>query len=289
MQSLTERRRFPSVPGTLFSLGILFLAGLAYGDLGVTGHGIPVPGQDGPSFLGGSQIQLQAAESSLATGQGPVHGVPLLCHPERAPATVQCGSTARLRGSSAIGTGPSTGGWSNLTAGLKTAPEPRTWASMTFDSHDGYVVLFGGSVYNSTSAFTGGVFTGGNVSADTWKFQNRIWTDLTRIAGDPPAPRMGAMMSDDPADGYVLLFGGAYSVLCSNGANNTTPSHPPGANCTLYPGPYFCSFYLNDSWAFRAGTWSRLHPETSPPGRSLGRMAYDPRDGYVLLFGGLNG
>jgi hypothetical protein len=185
--------------------------------------------------------------------------------------------------------GSSSVGWSNLTAGLSPAPQPLTWASIAYDSHDGYVLLFGGYLFNATDSMQDGIITGGNVTSQTWKFQNGTWTDLTRTAGVAPAPREGAMMSDDPSDGYVLLFGGTYSVFCSNGANNTTPSHPPGANCSMYPGPYDYAFYPNDTWTFRDGAWSRLHPLVSPPGRALGQMAYDPRDGYVVFFGGLTG
>ncbi|HTT26025.1 MAG TPA: hypothetical protein VMH90_03560, partial [Thermoplasmata archaeon] len=243
----------------------------------------------GPTVLERATSELQGAQRSLAAGQGPGHGVPLDCRPGTDAASWVCGSTPRAQGDSAGPGNASNSGWTNLTGNLSPSPQPLSWGSMTYDSEDGYVLLFGGAIFNATSALTNGIITSGNVSSQTWRFQNGSWTDLTSTVGTPPPPREEAMMVDDPSDGYVLLFGGTYSELCSNGANGTVPEHPAGANCSEYPGPFFYSFYPNDSWAFRAGTWSRLHPSESPAGRALGQMAYDPRDGYVVLFGGLSG
>jgi hypothetical protein len=41
-----------------------------------------------------------------------------------------------------------------------------------------------------------------------------------------------------------------------------------------------------DTWTFSAGTWTKLSLAVSPPNRWHGAMAYDAKDGYVLLFGG---
>jgi hypothetical protein len=82
-------------------------------------------------------------------------------------------------------------------------------------------------------------------------------------AGGPliaPSPRQGANMVYDQKDGYLLLFGGS------------DRGH----------------WGLNDTWIYRNGTWSELHPALSPPGRSFAMMAYDAYSGYVVLFGGLN-
>ncbi|MCI4357033.1 MAG: kelch motif-containing protein [Thermoplasmata archaeon] len=75
-------------------------------------------------------------------------------------------------------------------------------------------------------------------------------------------PVDAASMAYDARDGYLVLFGGA-NVGTGNG-----------------------SFYSNETWIRQAGHWIQLHPVTSPPARGYGAMAYDDRDGYVLLFGG---
>jgi hypothetical protein len=77
----------------------------------------------------------------------------------------------------------------------------------------------------------------------------------------PPGTYAGTMVYD-AADGYVLLFGG---LTASGGIGGS-----------------------NDTWAYRNGTWTQLHPAVSPPGRAWAMMAYDPAAGYVVLFGGSN-
>jgi hypothetical protein len=78
---------------------------------------------------------------------------------------------------------------------------------------------------------------------------------------EPPGT-YAATMVYDRADGYVLLFGG---ITAAGGVGGS-----------------------NDTWAYRNGTWTQLHPAVSPPGRAWAMMAYDSTDGYVVLFGGSN-
>ena len=76
-----------------------------------------------------------------------------------------------------------------------------------------------------------------------------------------PSPRYGAMMAYDAADNYTVLFGGF---------DGSTPPYRD----------------LNDTWTFRSGVWSELHPVVSPSARTLGAMATDPVTGCPVLFGG---
>lgn len=85
------------------------------------------------------------------------------------------------------------------------------------------------------------------------------WTDLGRSVGTPPPARSFASVTYDAADGYTLLFGG-FNVSTGN--------------------PYA------DTWILKSGQWSELSPTVSPPARRGGAIAYDARDGYVVLFGG---
>jgi hypothetical protein len=65
----------------------------------------------------------------------------------------------------------------------------------------------------------------------------------------------------DPATGYVVLFGGIKGLTAAAGTT------------------------FNDTWLFQNGEWKRLN--ISGPSPRLGEyMAYDYKDGYILLFGG---
>ena len=85
------------------------------------------------------------------------------------------------------------------------------------------------------------------------------WANLTGTTGStPPYRSYGRSFAFDPVDNYLVMFGG------------------------------FVGSYLDDTWAFHAGTWTQLHPKSSPPGRDHSTLAWDPVDGYLVLFGGSN-
>jgi hypothetical protein len=141
--------------------------------------------------------------------------------------------------------------WANLSTGLGPPPTARRGAAMTFDAQDGYTILFGG--LDST----------GHTLRDTWAFRSNSWVSLTPAVlssrNSPPAVAF-ASMTFDPADGYVLLFGGV---------------GPKGIN--------------TDTWGFVRGHWTVITPTSGgiPIGRTNGSMAFDVHDGYALLFGGI--
>ena len=143
------------------------------------------------------------------------------------------------------------GAWTNITP-AKSSPSARILATMAYDAHDQYVVLFGGLV-------SAKILTTGN---DTWKFSKGSWVKLHPIVS-PPARVQGGMVYD-PLDGYVVLFGGLSS--------------------TAFNAPL-----LGDTWAFESGTWIELSPTISPSLRSGEGLVYDATDHYDLLFGGVLG
>jgi hypothetical protein len=147
-------------------------------------------------------------------------------------------------------------GWSNLTRTAGSFPPARFSAALAGNSSSGLVLLFGGtSCRPPTSSCALG---------DTWEFANGQWVLPPTAFVNPPS-RSGAMMTYDAKDGYVLLFGGA-----------------PGNGCATAP-----SRQCNDTWKFQAGAWTNITPFVSPPARYGGGMTYDAKDGYVVLFGGL--
>lgn len=140
-----------------------------------------------------------------------------------------------------------------------SCPSPRYWESMAFDSHDGYLVLYGGydgAYLGDTWAFAGGSWTQLE-QADTG---NTCWVDppADTLTGPCPAAREGPALSYDPEHGSLVLF---------SGYDGTT--------------------YFNDTWVFAGGVWTELAPPGPVPyGRYNAALAYDTADGYLLLFGG---
>ncbi len=189
------------------------------------------------------------------------------------------------------------GSWSSAPAFLEPLVSPSD--VMTYDSGDGYVLLFGGgaSLGNQTWTFRGGLWTeltppvsppartgeslaydakdgyvvlfGGSSATsllnDTWAFHAGLWTEFTNASVPAPPAREEAAMTYDRQDGYILLFGG---------------SRPTAFDLLAW----------NDTWSFRAGVWTELrHAGPSPGERMGGVLVDDPAVGDVLLFGGTYG
>ncbi len=153
------------------------------------------------------------------------------------------------------------GVWTNITASAGTPPPARVSASMTYDAADGYVVMFGGL------AVTGGGYWLEDYP-DTWKFSGGVWSNITATAGTAPSGRFSMGLAYDWGDHEVLGFGGEDAAI--NGLIGSV---------TMYGG----------TWAFSGGTWRSLSGSVStPPSSRAGpNMAYDPADGYLLLYGGI--
>jgi hypothetical protein len=149
------------------------------------------------------------------------------------------------------------GAWTNLSIPSGSSPGIREDASMVFDSNDLYVVLFGG--FGCSSGATCGSV---GEMQDTWEFVSGAWTQLAML--DYPGVRLSAAIAYDPADNYVVIFGG---FGCST-----------GTSCSSAP--------LQDTWTAQSGTWTLASPPSSPGSRWGAAMVYDASDGYVLLFGG---
>lgn len=144
--------------------------------------------------------------------------------------------------------------WTNLTGSVGAHPSFSYGSSMAYDSEDGYVVLYGGG--------KAGTFTNA-----TWTYRAGHWTNITKSAGTPPVCRFDASMADDPAAGYLVLFGG-------NG-------RPEGSCFKAGAHEQF-----NDTWRFLDGKWTQIDPAMSPPARWMANLAYSPTGEYLLLFGG---
>ncbi len=183
------------------------------------------------------------------------------------------------------------GTWTNITS---NGPHPSARASpgLTWDTADGYVLLFGGTLPN------------GRFSQETWSFLGGHWTNLTATAGTPPAGRQSPAMFNDTASGYVVLCcgGGAAGALGDTwkfvGGTWSPLTTTAGPECCVQgtmdtsagEGIFFGGGDLGASantWIFSGGNWT-LGPG-GPPARSYAGLAYDPTYRYDLLFGGGNG
>jgi hypothetical protein len=174
----------------------------------------------------------------------------------------------------------SNGAWSNVTKTAGTPPAARFDGSMTYDSADGYVLLFGGA--NGTLTTLG----------DTWTFVHGKWSNIS--ASEPAAPdrRAGAAIADMPG-GYVELFGGETNGTVIAGGQVCTG----GWSWEVAP---FLQFY------FHLGKWTPVpgpldcvaSPQRPPPaiapsdpntpcGRTDAALAWSPKNNRLVLFGGL--
>ena len=154
----------------------------------------------------------------------------------------------------------SAGHWTNLTSTAGTPPSGRFASPMTYDTTDGYMVLFGGD-FNS-------VGTAQHQFGDTWTFASGTWTNITATAGAAPSSRVATGLVDDTLDGYLLLFGGVRTNLAG------TVVHAS-----------------DDTWKFTGGTWTNLTGSLSlsPPAGSGAPMVYDGAISEVLEYDGPNG
>jgi len=80
-----------------------------------------------------------------------------------------------------------------------------------------------------------------------------------------PAPRIGAALAYDDRSRRLILFSGVRG----------------DSSCELA-----ASWIFQDTWAWDGNGWTKLHPASSPLGRSFGAFAFDAHRGETVLFGG---
>ena len=265
---LPKAHRFPVV---------LAVVGILIGASAVT----LVPGPAGAGAVAASApndapaaAAVAAAQRSLSVGAGPAAGTPMVCQTASNGSSLTCRSADTTAASSVPSSAAST-------------PKARWGAAMTYDSADGYVLLFGGSSAD-----------------DTWTFAHGLWTHLTPSVHPPAVSAAG--MAYDAADGYVLWFGDSETWTFLHGSwSNITPttltaSNQPSARSgasvvydaqdgyTILFGGNHLGRFFNDTWKFAAGSWTNITGTAggAPPCRFDGAMADDAAAGYVLLFGG---
>lgn len=138
------------------------------------------------------------------------------------------------------------GVWTNLTASVAGAPNPRYDSLMADDPSEGGVLLVGG-YYPA-----GGV----NFMNDTWLFNGTSWRFVARLPVPSVPNWFGVDLAADPGLGEDVFVG--------NDWNSCT------GNCSIV-------------WGYHAGSWTSL---PSDPCGYRDPLVYDAKDGYLLSLGG---
>ncbi len=150
--------------------------------------------------------------------------------------------------------GPADNPWVWLNVTRNVSPSARYGAAFAYDPAEGYFLLFGGCLWGCSQGM-----------GDTWSFSNSTgWKEICSgdatppVCASEPSPRGYAEMTYDPADGYMLLYGGY-----RNGV-------------------------LNDTWKFESGRWTNLTVAGNPTPATESAygftMSYDPGRKEVALF-----
>ena len=203
------------------------------------------------------------------------------------------------------------GKWTKFTPTNSLIPYARAGASIIYDGlyDDRYVLIYSGLVNR----------TGELLTNERWQFggEFQLWSPPYY-----PSPRVGMSGVFEFRDLTIVSFGG-YGPLPGGGVgyldntwfqdtfrfNEADPAHSPSARAwaamawygeenisstsyTVLFGGVNQSGYLNDTWYWSGwyvtGDWHHLAETVSPSARSNESLAWDPADGYTLLFGGQN-
>lgn len=196
-----------------------------------------------------------------------------------------------------------------------------TWTSGNWSSHTnagtaGYLEYAPMSTDPAGGVIVfGGEFNGTKSSNETWQFVNGTWSMLTTGPGAPLAgswtiaevgPSAGLLIVGNPSfgssyrEGVVSTFGFNGSAWTNRSTALPPPQFSPGSmvydagdgyvllvgSKTIYPYGSNVPESLPMSWTFVKGRWSNVTSAVQPAARSSEGLAYDARDGYVILFGG---
>jgi hypothetical protein len=141
----------------------------------------------------------------------------------------------------------SDGVWTNITAMTTNSPPALYRVSMSYDSHDKEVVLFGGTLESGSS------------SSQTWVYSNYAWTQITKTPA--PLARVYDYIGDDPAMGGAIMYGGA-STSSGNAFSDTWE-------------------FTNGSWINVSSEVG-----TPPSARGYGTFVWDPYGQYLIASDG---
>jgi len=126
-------------------------------------------------------------------------------------------------------------------------PPSREMHAMAYDPRREVTVVFGG---RSAAEY---------VEPGTWEFNGQFWSKNDSQWDTPPA-RSGAQMVYDTNREVMVLYGGKNLI-----ADEFPPYH---------------------TWEYDGTTWTPVNTPTAPPERLTHGMAYDAKEGVVVMYGG---
>jgi hypothetical protein len=144
-------------------------------------------------------------------------------------------------------------------AAFAAMPGARYETRMVYDSKIQRTVMFGG--LTALDAGTSKAYDLG----DTWEWNGQKW--ILRYTPAAPPARSSHVMVWDSNRQQTLLFGGKYGGVYV-GTTTTSPT------------------YLNDTWKYTNGTWSKIDTPNSPPRRVIHGGAFDPIRDRFIVYGG---
>jgi cysteine-rich repeat protein len=184
--------------------------------------------------------------------------------------------------------------WTQLTP--TTSPPPRWYATMTYDSTRGVVVMHGGA-----AAF---------LYSDTWELANGEWTQRVAHSATSPLRRYGATLAFLPSKNRSVLVGGqlpsgyfatdTWEYTAGTWTQVTTSVVPPGRvftsmtldaqrNVLVLVGGITDTLnggVLDDVWEYGQTGWVRVTPRFAPPAMIGPAAALDTKRGELVMFGG---
>lgn len=179
-------------------------------------------------------------------------------------------------------------------------PPARTGHAMAYDPQRGRTVMFGGKGADGT------------LLADTSEWDGVRWRRITPIAGVAPVAREGHAMVYHAAAGQLLLFGGASQTGAQGDTwlwdgrrwREVSPDDGPSSrseHALTYDSARGAALLVggsnqgqlsepqsghSDQWEWDGARWQELTADALPPVREAAALAYDARDGRLLLIGG---
>lgn len=186
-----------------------------------------------------------------------------------------------------------------------TTPPPRSAHTMTYDSKNGRVLMFGGRQEepdpNGDPVFLN----------DLWAWQNDDWVRLDADLTERPSQRNNAGFAHDPIHDRIVVYGGSelagrdgntVNALFdtwefANGAWTKTGTDAPKLNRPLLVfNPLAGKIFMVGAnsadgkvmmFRYDDGTWTDVAPSALPPCSVEGHLLWAPDRGRMLFIGGI--
>jgi PKD repeat protein len=187
-------------------------------------------------------------------------------------------------------------GWFNLSSGFSPGvPGNRTFAALAYDPTLNGTLMFGGFNHVTFGDY-----------GDTWLFADGVWTNLSANLTTAPSGRWAPLMTWDPWNSEMVLFGGRDTISAlgdtwvfnSSGWTQLSPSSAPSSRQSqfsvftadptlravyLYGGScYACGTINNDSWTFVNGSWQNVSGSVTGGPSILDYGGWNPPTSNVL-------